>query len=148
MDLDSDYLDLPSRAPVSLNRLAEERLRELSLMTGAQRAGPIGGNESARQKPGSVPPKGARDDVGAFRRQYAEATTNRGRLSVLRAVQDRINMMRYAPSAEKVRGTLDWKVAIATDPRPSHVVGSQYHISGSYVRVLRKALRDGELGGA
>lgn len=113
------------------------------------KAKPIAGDGSAHLKPGAKPPTGAdRDevaDVERIRLSFGSALTNRQRLRALKELQEIVLAAKYGPAPARVRGTLDWKIAVASDTRSSFVVARAYDVSSSYVRKLRKAKREGRL---
>jgi hypothetical protein len=132
----------------TLDYLMEHWCRKLAFLavSPAQR---IEGSETARVKPGSTSPRPVEDLAGAFRSDY-ERAKSRGAstthlLEVVKGAQDAWLAVAYGPAPERVRGTLDWKIAVASDQRPSHVVARAYGISPSYVRKLRGLKREGRL---
>jgi hypothetical protein len=136
---------------MDVDRVMEDFCRRLALLAEG-RARQAGRSETARLRPGSAAPMRVEDLAGEYARAY-ETLRRRGAgpkelLAVVKQAQDAWLQLAYGPAPERVRGTLDWKIAIATDERPSHVVGRAYGISASHVRNLRKAKRDGKLSKA
>lgn len=142
--------DDPTVCPSAFVFKARELLKALVLMSEAP-AGAIASEDataeagSAHVKPsGSAPPK-VSDTAGKLAKEWQGATTNRRRLRLLWEMQRALEEARYSPSRDRVRGTLDWKIAVATDERTASVVGHVYGISARQVRTYRAAHRAGTL---
>lgn len=103
-------------------------------------------SETARLKPGSSPPEGEGKELAHFFRElYSAAKCNWDRMLVIKDAQTALRQVRYSPEKALVRGTREWKVAVATDQRISVEVACTWGVSSSYVRQLRAQLRDGKL---
>lgn len=135
----ADRSSLEEEAPPSplLEKLFTDAILSLTLMSKAKaiRLQP----ESSRQKPGATPPPPAHGPEEWLQREWDQCVNNRTRLLVVKKAQEEVNKMRFGGvKSERYAGTLDWKMAVAQDPRKSTVVAQIYGISASYVRTLRK----------
>jgi hypothetical protein len=133
--------------PPRLRRFFAQLLIQLNLQAEGS-AAPIGRNGSSGSKPGSMPPPPVEAVAHKYLRLYLHARTVQQRLDVVSAAQEELERARFGPPAAKVRGTHDWKVAIATDQRPSAAVAVLYDISPGYVRKLRHHYKKNTLGAA
>lgn len=135
--VDKEKLQKPSPAPALLNQMLRQVLLELETVSQVRSARMDG--ETARLKPGSSPPTGPGERVARkLSVAYGECTNNWDRLMVIRKAQRILADVRGKKDQSKVRGTRQWKSAIANDARASAIVGAERGISGSYVRKLRR----------
>lgn len=147
-----DPLDEKCEAPALLIKLMEEECRRLSFLAVSQ-AQKIEGDGSARQRPTSRPPSRIEDLAGGARETFDACETNRQRLRAIKDAQQLWEEVKYAPASQYRRGSLPWKRAVAADglmedgryESTSRQVCGKYNLSDTYVRKLRRALREGEL---
>lgn len=143
--MDLQALKKPSLPPPLLDRALKDVLVKLRMLSSV-RAARLG-SETARLKPGSSPPRGSGKDVSAWlHRRYKAADNNYDRLLVIKEAQAVLREGLYSVERAHIRGTLEWKLALARDPRISVEVAVAWGVSSSYVRQLRADLRDGKLG--
>lgn len=69
---------------------------------------------------------------------FRACKTHRTRLLVIREAQAVADRLRYAPDRSLVRGTNEWREAIAQDPRSCRVVASTYCLSETTVRRIKR----------
>lgn len=138
-------LDARSECTPHLARLAASGINQLALLPGI-RAARIS-SEISSSKPGSSPPTGhVFGPTPAERRdQFNRALTHRQRLEVIQQINRQIAQARGGTELSERRGTVEWKLAIATDDRTSALVAVDYGISASRVRQLRSEMIRGEL---
>lgn len=142
--LDAPAMQRACASPPILTRLLAQKCTELELLPGI-RAARIA-SETARLKPSGSEPVGDRRMLPAhWRARYDRCTTNGERLDVLRQLDQYIAAHRGGTRLEQRRGTVQWKIAVATDERASAIVALDYGISASRVRQLRMELVAGKL---
>lgn len=97
-------------------------------------------------KPTSAPPRGAPLDLPrVLAKRFWDCDNNRERLIVIAEAQRLLRMAKLPPPKALIRGTREWRLAIATDKRISLEVALTYDVSSSYVRTLRGRLQAGKL---
>lgn len=134
--METSPIDLPSSPSPLLVKLFEEAILSLMLMSKAKAIRLE--SESARAKPGTTAPPPSSGPEDALQDQWERCLNNRQRLVVLKRAQKAVQRARYGGTkSERFAGTLDWKIAVARDPRPAPVIANVYGISPSYVRTLR-----------
>ncbi len=75
------------------------------------------------------------DDLGE---RFQACKTHRGRLMLIKEAQALSDRLRYAPDRSMVRGTKEWREAIAHDPRTCRVLATIYGVSFGTVRRIKK----------
>lgn len=87
-------------------------------------------------------PRGPHSSIAEYhRRVWRRAHSHEARCEALRGAQSAYIRARYAPRRSNVPGTLEWRLAIARDPRPAPVVAEVYGVSLRHVYNLRKLSR-------
>lgn len=85
-------------------------------------------------------PKGPRSSMAEYhRRQWRRARSHEARCEALREAEKALINARHAPRRSHVKGTLEWRLAIARDPRPAPVVAEVYGVSRQHVYRIRAA---------
>lgn len=137
--MDREKLQRPSPAPSLLDQMMRQVCLELETVSDVRSARL--GSESSRLKPGSSPPAGSGTRLAeVMRKRYEKQRNNWDRLLTIRAAQRMLEGIRGKETKRRlsqVRGTKQWKRAIANDTRASAVVANERGISASYVRKLR-----------
>jgi hypothetical protein len=137
-------LNLPTAPSARCTALFKQALLELSCIS--EVAAAHVGAETARLRPLSSIPKGSRGALTtSLERKWARCTSEYERLLVIREAQQAIRSARHKPSDALIRGTSDWKLAIAQDLRPSTEVAEAYDVSSSYVRKIKGRFQEGIL---
>jgi hypothetical protein len=86
-------------------------------------------------------PRGPRSSMAEYhRRQWRRARSHEARAEALQAAEKALINARYAPRRSLVSGTLEWRLAIARDPRPAAIVAEVYGVSRGHVYYCRNAL--------
>ena len=75
------------------------------------------------------------DDLGG---RFMACRTHRARLLVIREAQAVADRLRYAPDRSLVRGTTEWREAIARDSRSCRVLARAYGIGETSVRRIKR----------
>lgn len=70
--------------------------------------------------------------------RFTGCKTHRARLLVIKEAQDTADRLRFAPDRSKVRGTPEWRQAIARDSRSMRVVAAVYGVNASTVCRIKK----------
>lgn len=104
----------------------------LSEASGAQLGDTIHGGEKNNA------PKGPRGSMAEYHaRCWRRAKGTLARADALSNAEAALINARYAPRRSMVSGTLEWRLAIARDPRPAPVVAEVYGVSRQHVYRLR-----------
>lgn len=75
-------------------------------------------------------------------RDYGRCLGDDSRRRVIKEALDEITHALYAPDNSKRKGTVEWKQALANDPRPSRAVAEIYRIDHRTVLQYRKKNKD------
>lgn len=127
----TDTVDVES----SMRRVLME-MTVLSEASGAKLGDVVHGGE-----PNNAP-KGPRSSMADYYgRRWRRARGALSRAEVLAEAQDALINAKYAPMRSMLVGTLEWRLAIARDPRPARIVANVYGVSMTHVYYLRKTSR-------
>jgi hypothetical protein len=142
--LDAPAMQRTCPCPPVLARLVAQKLTELELLPGIAAARIA--SETARLKSRGSDPTGDRRKLPAqWRAEFDRCTTNGQRLKVIVRLDRAIAQERGGTRLDQRHGTVQWKIAVATDERASALVAVDYGISASRVRQLRMELVAGTL---
>lgn len=87
-----------------------------------------------------IPTSDVLREIQAIQRRYDRCSNNFDRLLVVGHAWVQVILAQYAPSRSKVKGTAEWREAIANDPRSTRVIAAVYGISHQTVaRIKRQA---------
>jgi len=102
-------------------------------------------SEISRLKPSSSPPANLAGWIGVteWDERWESCYNHAERLNVLSQMDEQLGIQHVDRS--EVRGTLEWKLRLAKDPRASAIVGSEAGVSPSRVRQLRMDYVAGKL---
>ena len=102
-------------------------------------------SETARLKPEGSEPRLEKGWIGAseWKHRWRECENNHSRLEVLKKMDEQLGVK--VVDRKKVRNTLEWKLALASDKRASAIVAKEAGVSPSRVRQLRMDLVAGRL---
>lgn len=136
-------LAAPSDSTPILDALFLQKAVKIEIASATPAAGIS--SETARLKPEGSPPRMDRQWIGApeWRERWAECANHHSRLQVLKKMDRQLGVS--VVDRRKVRGTLEWKLGLATDRRASAVVAAGAGISPSRVRQLRMDYVEGRL---
>lgn len=95
---------------------------------------------SGHQKPGSKPPAPVDRDVMRLELRWDNSRTNTVRRAILADSLEVLALYMHKPHPDTKPGTLEWKQAIADDPRPSRMVAKMYGVSHATVCEYRKRM--------
>lgn len=71
--------------------------------------------------------------------RFSGCKTHRRRLEVIKEAQFVLQRLRYSPKSDiLLRGSAEWRKALATDPRPQRVVTADYRVSSKTITAARK----------
>ena len=131
-------LDKPAPAHPILNALMREAIEGLILTNDGSVA------SWSRRVTGSRSPVSPTSTLGqlveALLRAYIASQTHRERIVVIKDAQTALAERKFAPDRSKVRGTLEWKAAIAKDARSLRALARIYGVSHGTVANLKKKL--------
>lgn len=132
-------LDTPSERVPLLDRLMDEALRMAALTADGsvmrlqvRIRGGGGGSDS-------TPMSDLGRTLDRLTEDYTSCKTHRARLRVIKEAQDTVTRLRYAPDRSRVRGTREWKEAIAADARPCRKLAVVYGVSHMTIARIKKA---------
>jgi hypothetical protein len=75
------------------------------------------------------------DDLGS---RFTQSKTHRRRLTIIKEAQTTADRLRFSPDRSKVRGTKEWREAVASDSRSCRVLATVYGVSKSTISNLKK----------
>lgn len=134
-------LDSPSeRSPLLDSLMDRALLRIVMTADGATmtlKADIIKGTSAEK---GAAPRSSLAGELDRLGGDYNRAQTHRARLRVIKEAQDMASRLRYAPRAE-MRGTVEWKMAIASDDRKQADIAVAYGITQGRVSQICKEMR-------
>jgi hypothetical protein len=129
---------LEQLSPAELEARMRQILSELAVTAeaaGVKLGDIIHGGEPDRS------PHGPRCTLAEYHgRRWRRARSHEARCEALTAAQEALINAHHAPRRSLVAGTLEWRVAIARDPRRAEVVAQVYGVSRGHVYYCRKAL--------
>ncbi len=97
------------------------------------------GNDSTAAKPGSKEPKNPYSPADRLRYHFEACQNDTGRRRVISEALDELGHALRSADHSKRKGTVEWKQAIANDPRPSREVA---RIRGLDHRTVLKYRKD------
>jgi len=101
---------------------------------------------TAASKPESKAPPPAGQDLRALENRWDRCKTTKAQREVLGAAIDQLRTYKFPnPDPRARRGTQEWRVVIATDPRSSRVVARMYGVSHETVCEYRRRLEQGRI---
>lgn len=96
------------------------------------------------EKDQPAPQSSTAQEMAFFDRAWRRCKTDRQRLELLAEMQPIVVRLRFAPHVSTRRGTWEWKVAVAKDPRAPHEVWGTYQISRpTYYRIKAEVKKRG-----
>lgn len=133
-------LDRPSEPHPILSLLMDEALRRIMLTSDgavmALRERTTGGYADTREPTSTL--AGTIDELGS---RFANCKTHRTRLAVIKEAQGTAIRLAYSPDRSMVRGTQEWREAIAADTRSCRVLAEVWGVSKSSIAVIKKRPR-------
>ena len=133
----SSLLDNPSEAHPLLNWLMDEALGRILRVSDGGVSG-LKPRISVRRAESHEPSSDLAVIVDYLGGRFMACKTHRTRLLVIREAQAVAVRLRYAPDRSLVRGTKEWREAIARDPRSCRVVARTYGIGETSVRRIKR----------
>jgi hypothetical protein len=126
--------------PINYTLLFERVMWRYSLVAQAPAASL--GNDSAAAKPGSKEPKNPYSPADRLRYHFEACQNDTARRRVIDEALGELRHAVYASDHSKRRGTVEWKQALANDPRGSRTVAELRDVDHRTVLKYRKELRD------
>lgn len=133
-------LDHPSEPHPILSALMDEALLRI-LLTADGRAQTLTERVTGSHPGTMAPTSDLAATLDALSRDFMRCRTHRARLVIIKAAQRTADRLRHAPDRSKVRGTAEWRQAIAADPRKFRAIAAVYGVSISTVSSIKKAVR-------
>lgn len=136
----SRLLDARSDPHWLTDLLMHEALRRL-MLTSDGHAMPLREQVTSSRTQTTVPSSTVAAELDRLWDLYTGAWTHRKRLAAVKEAQDTVLRLQFAPDRSKVRGTQEWKDALASDPRPLRIVASVFGVSHQTVANYRRKRR-------
>lgn len=99
------------------------------------------GDSGAKAHPSSIPSSSGARDWEKLRREFDLARTHRARLRLILEAQYAAVALAYAPDRSMVRGTREWEMSVAADPRSNRALARVYSSSHMTIQRIKKRHR-------
>lgn len=131
-------LDKPTDSHPILSQLMDEALCRI-ILTSDGAAVALRARTTGTRERSQAPSSDLAAIVDELDKRFEGCRTHRARLVVIKDAQETADRLRYSPKSEiLIRGTVEWRQALANDPRPRRVVAADYRVSSKTITACRK----------